>query len=384
MHKPYPKKQIFIMTGEASGDMHGSMLVKALKKHTKALDFYGVGGTKLIKEKVNLLYNYANFTSMGITEPLLKLRFYKMAMDHILDFIISYNIYNVILIDFPGFNLLLAKKIKKYKSSVKIIYYISPQLWAWHYSRIKKIKRYIDAMVVLYPFEEEMYKKEGIKAFFAGNPLVDIVLDKLDKSNGKTIGARGTCISMLPGSRLSEVKRHLPAMLDAARLLQDKYNASFLLPLTGGKAGTYVKKVFKSAQYKNLNLKLIFNNTYKAIRSCRFAIVSSGTATLETAIIGKPMVVIYRVDFISELTARLLLRIKDIALVNIVAGKRICPELLQRDVAGEKIFTEVSKYLDNKDLMKEMISEIRKVKNKIGNRGAIKRIAKLMLSLIYE
>jgi lipid-A-disaccharide synthase len=182
MRQLYLKKKIFIMTGEASGDIHGGMLVNALKKLTNSLDFYGVGGSKLQKERVKLLYDYADFTSMGIIEPLFKLRFYKRALKNIRNFILSNKINTVILIDFPGFNLLLAKKIKKYINNIKIIYYISPQIWAWHYSRIKKIKRYIDAMVVLYPFEEEMYRRENIRAYFSGNPLVDTVSEKLSKA----------------------------------------------------------------------------------------------------------------------------------------------------------------------------------------------------------
>jgi lipid-A-disaccharide synthase len=384
MSQPYLKKKIFIMTGEASGDMHGGMLVHALKKLNSFLDFYGVGGTRLKKENVKLLYNFAKFTSMGIIEPLFKLHFYKTALENILDLIFSNKIRTVILIDFPGFNLLLAKKIKKNYNNVQIIYYISPQIWAWHYSRINKIKKYVDAMVVLYPFEEEIYRKEGVKAFFAGNPLADIISDKLARTQSIILKSRNTCIGLLPGSRLSEVKRHLPAMLDAAYLLQKKYKLSFLIPMAKGEAGSYVSRILNSTYYQKLNIKLIYNNTYKAIESCKFIIISSGTATLETAIIGKPMIVIYRIDFLSELLARLVLKIRNIALVNIVAEKKICPELLQRNVTGKKIFVEACKYLDNNNLMKEMIKEIHKVKYKLGKKGAINRIAKLMLSLIEK
>ncbi len=372
------------MTGEASGDLHGSMLVNALKKTDSSLDFYGVGGAKLKKENVDLLYDYSDFTSMGIIEPLLKLRFYKIALKNILDFIFSNRIFNIILIDFPGFNLLLAKKLKKYTDRVRVIYYISPQIWAWHYSRIKKIKKYVDAMIVLYPFEKEIYRKEGVNAYFAGNPLVDIVSEKLSAAKRLSLGTGKMIIGLLPGSRALEMKRHLKPMLNAAQRLQDKYNALFVLPLAGGNTESFVNKALKTSQHKNLNLKLIRNNTYKAIKKCRFVIISSGTATLETAIIGKPMVVIYKVDFLSELIARLVLKIKNIALVNIVAGKKICPELLQRNVTGKRIYTEVCRYLDNKESITDMVSEIRKVKNKLGRPGAMKRIAKLMLSLIYK
>ncbi|MFH0975755.1 MAG: lipid-A-disaccharide synthase [Spirochaetota bacterium] len=375
-------QKIFIMAGEASGDMHGGLLVNAIKKLSKDIGFYGVGGENLNKEKVKLIYNYKDFASMGMIEPLLKLSFYKKALNNILEFVLSKGINTVILIDFPGFNLRLAEKLKK--SNIQIIYYISPQIWAWHYSRIEKIKKYVDAMIVLYPFEEEIYRKEGVKVFFAGNPLVDLVSSGLSGARSTAAGSTGRCIGILPGSRLSEVKRHLPAMLDAAVILQKKYGASFLLPLIKGEAIDFVKLYMSNPAYSELKIRIISDNTYKAIKKCDFIIISSGTATLETAIIGKPMIVVYKIDLFSELIARLVLKIKNIALVNIVAGKRICTELLQRNVTGKKIFLEVSRYLDNKSLLNDMIKNIADVKRKLGKPNAINRIAKIVLSLLND
>ncbi len=375
-------KKIFIMTGEASGDLCGGMLVNALRKLNSTLLFYGVGGDALEKEKVTLIYDYEDFSSMGIVEPILKLRFYKNALKNIHDFILSNGIKTVILIDFPGFNLHLAEKLKK--RNIKIIYYISPQIWAWKYSRIRKIKRFVDAMIVIYPFEEKIYKNEGVRVFFAGNPIVDILSDKLSAESGIGFEPAKPCIGLLPGSRLSEVKRHLPAMLDSANLLKEKYNSSFLLPVINDDTTRYVREFISKYFPNKLDLNIVSNNTHKAIEKCDFIILSSGTATLETALLGKPMVIIYKVDFIFELAGRLLIKVKDIGLVNIVAGKRICPELLQRDVTGKKIFAEVSRYLDNNSLLEQMMKKIADVKNKIGKPGATNRIAKLMLSLINE
>ncbi|MBN2402454.1 MAG: lipid-A-disaccharide synthase [Spirochaetes bacterium] len=375
-------KKVFIMTGETSGDVHAGMLVNAVKNLNNEIDFYGVGGENLKKENVKLLYNYKDFACMGIIEPLLKLRFYKNALQNIYGFILSKKINSVILVDFPGFNLRLAEKLKK--NNIKIIYYISPQIWAWHYSRIKKIKKYIDAMIVLYPFEEEIYRREGVRAFFTGNPLIDIVKEKSADACDIAVKPANIYIGLLPGSRLSEVKLHLPAMLDAAILIKEKYNTAFLLPVAKKNESSYIKEILDKPQYKTLKIQLIFNNTYKAINKCDFIIISSGTATLETAILGKPMIVIYKVDILSELLAKLVLKVKNIALVNIVAGKKICPELLQRNVTGKTIFVEVSKYLDNKNSLKEMIAGIRKVKNILGKSGAIQRIAKIVISLIND
>jgi lipid-A-disaccharide synthase len=357
------------------------MLVNSLSKLNASFQFYGVGGDSLYAENVTLIYNYELFASMGIIEPILKLRFYKNALETIQDYIFSNEIDTAILIDFPGFNLRLAEKLKK--QNIKIIYYISPQIWAWHYLRIKKIKKFVDAMIVIYPFEEEIYKKEGVRAFFTGNPLVDILSSKLSAEKDITFEPARPCIGLLPGSRLSEVKRHLPALLESAILLKEKYNSSFIIPVINEDIARLVRKTINNLS-KKLDLRIVFNNTYKAIEKCDFIVLSSGTATLETALIGKPMVIIYKVDLISELIGRLVVKVKNIGLVNIVAGRRICPELLQRNVTGKNIFSEVSNYLDNEKLKEKMLNEIAEVKNIIGDKGATNRIAKLVFSLIHE
>lgn len=375
------KKKIFIMAGEASGDLHAGILAGALRKIDSNLDIYGVGGNELKKQNACLIYDYSEFASVGIADSLLKLRFYRSALKKICAFINNEGIDTVILVDFPGFNLLLAKRLKK--TGIKIIYYISPQIWAWHYSRIKSIRRNINAMVVLYPFEEELYKKEGVRAFFAGNPLVDTVQEKLNSEFKITGSLNRPVIGLLPGSRITEIKKHLPVMLEAAGMLSDKYHCSFILPVLSGESGDAARDVLDKYK-KEIALHLVLDNTCGAVRECDILVVSSGTATLEAAIIGKPMVVIYRIDLISEIVGRIVLRINDIALVNIVAGKRICPELLQRDASPENIFSEVRRLIDDSSYRSRMTEEIRAVRDKLGKPGAIDRIAKIVLSLLYE
>ncbi|MBN2038418.1 MAG: lipid-A-disaccharide synthase [Spirochaetes bacterium] len=375
-------KKIFVMAGEASGDIHAGRLVSALKRLSSSLTFFGVGGEQLKKEGVELIYDYSDFVSMGFVEPVLKLFFYRKALKNIPVFITENHIDTVILIDFPGFNLQLAQQLKK--KNIKVIYYISPQIWAWHYSRIKKIRKNVDAMIVFYPFEEEIYRKEGVRAYFAGNPLVDNVAIGLEQGDEILYDSNHPLICLMPGSRVSEIQRHVPAMLEAACMLKNKYSCSFLIPVLNHDSVERIKKYSENPLYADLDISFIYNNTYKAMEKSDFLIMSSGTATLEGAVVGKPMVVIYKVDIVSELLGRMLIRVKDISLVNIVAGKRICPELLQRDMNGKNIFKEVSAYLDNNDKMSKIISEINVVRSKLGDRGAINRIADIVLSLINE
>jgi len=166
------------MTGEASGDMHGALLVRNINAQSAEYEFAGIGGAEMESEGVELLHHYSIFSAMGVVEPLLKLRFYITSIKKLAGYIVENKIKNVILIDIPSFNIPLAQKIKEFDPSVKILYYISPQLWAWHYSRIYKMKRLLHSIVVLYPFETDMYRKEGIRAYFLGNPIVDSVIKK--------------------------------------------------------------------------------------------------------------------------------------------------------------------------------------------------------------
>jgi lipid-A-disaccharide synthase len=375
------QKKVFMVAGEASGDLHGSMLVRHIKKKYRGFTFYGVGGRELEKEGMQILYNCSEFTAMGIVEPLLKIRFYKKALGDISSFIISNGINTVILIDFPGFNLRLARILRK--RGIRIIYYISPQIWAWHYSRIKTIKKYVHAIIVFYPFEADIYEREGVRAYFVGNPLLDIVSEKLERGAKLNLNLNKPAIAILPGSRISEAERHVAPMLEAAKLIGERYRCTFILPVLSGGVRSLVEKSIDKYAHE-ADIRLILDNTYRAIEKADILITSSGTATLEAAILGKPMVIIYRVGIIFELLARIFVRVQNISLVNIVAGKRICPELLQREVTAERIFEETAKLLDDEKLRDRMKHEIELVREKLGSPGAIGRIADLVVSLIEE
>lgn len=375
------QRKVFIVAGEASGDLHGSMLVRHIKKKYRGFTFYGIGGRELEKAGMQILYASSAFTAMGVVEPLLKIRFYTKALREIPRFIAGNGIKTVILIDFPGFNLRLARIL--HKRGIRIIYYISPQIWAWHYSRIKTIKKYVYALIVFYPFEAKIYERENVRAYFVGNPLLDIVREKLKLGAKLDLDLRRPVIAILPGSRVSEAERHLAPMLEAAELIGERYRCSFIVPvLSGGVKSLVERSIERYAQ--DADIRLILDNTYRAIEQADILITASGTATLEAAILGKPMVVVYRVGIVFELLARIFVRVPNISLVNIVAGRRICPELLQREVTAERIFEETGRLLDDEKLLKRMKDEIALVRQKLGGPGAIERIADLAVALIEE
>lgn len=376
------KSEIFILAGEASGDLHGAMLVKQIAGTYPGYTFSGIGGSELKRAGVHLLYDYADFTAMGIVEPLLKIRFYARALREIPALIRSRNISTAILIDFPGFNLRLARKLAE--QQVRVLYYISPQIWAWHYTRIRQIRKYVHAIIVFYPFEEELYRSAGVRAYFLGNPLVDIVQQRLASAGSLNETLSKPAIALLPGSRISEAKRHLYPLLGAAKLLWERYGGTLLVPVLSGITGDFISDRVQEIRSTGVDIRILFDNTYRAIERADLLITSSGTATLEAAILEKPMIVIYRVGILFEILARIFVKVKNISLVNIVAGRQICPELLQRAASAQRIFHEACTLLDNPEILGKMRKEIRMVKRKLGDPGAIERIAKKVVSLIEE
>jgi len=376
------KDEIFILAGEASGDLHGAMLVKHITGISPGYTFCGIGGSELRREGVHLLHDYADFTAMGIVEPLLKIRFYARELREIPALIRGRGISTAILIDFPGFNLRLARKLAE--QQVRVLYYISPQIWAWHYARIRQIKKYVYAIIVFYPFEEGMYRNAGVRAHFLGNPLVDIVQQRLASAGPLNDTLAKPVIALLPGSRISEAKLHLDPMLGAAKLLWKRYGGTILVPVLSGTTGDFIRDRVRKVRSTGVDIRILFDNTYRAIERADLLITSSGTATLEAAILEKPMIVIYRVGILFELLARIFVKVENISLVNIVAGKQICPELLQRAASAQRIFHEASTLLDNPEITGKMITEIRMVKRKLGDPGAMERIARKVVSLIGE
>ena len=379
-YKDKANKKIFIIAGEASGDLHGSLLAKALKSLNPDIKVFGMGGEKMRKAGVEILFDSPALAVTGFIEVLKHFSKFKEAFNLLLEKLQDIRPDCVVLIDYPGFNLRLAKKIKNL--NIKLIYYISPQLWAWGKSRVKIIRRFVDKMLVVFRFEENFYRQFNIKADFVGHPLMDILTDYKSYAQASSLSPiyeEGKKIALLPGSRENEVSHILPIMLEACRIIQTKMqNVKFILARSSTvKKETYAKIVQK---YKLKHLTWYEDKTYECLNACDFAFVCSGTATLETAIFLKPMAIIYKMSLTSYLIIRTMIKVPYIGLVNLINQKKIVPEFVQFKAQPKKIADYALKVLKNADYRQEIEQKLAEVRKKLGPRGASRRAAEIILS----
>ena len=379
---PSRKKRIMLVIGEASGDLHGAQVVKALREQDPALEIFGAGGEKLKETGVRILFDAARLAGMGFSEVIgnignvwqgywLLRRVLKQEKPDLL-----------ILIDFPEFNLRLAHLAKKL--GVPVLYYISPQVWAWRSGRIRKIARRVDRMAVVFPFEVSLYQRAGVPVSFVGHPLLDVV--RSTESREQTLRRYGLdpaikTIVLLPGSRRREVAYHLPPMVQAAGDLSREMPLQFILV----RAGTVEKRFFEAVQQHGLvKIAVAEGDAYNVLNASDLVWTASGTATLETALMLRPMIVMYRFAWLTYALARLLVRVKHIALVNIVAGEGVVPELIQSDVTAERIVLESRRILEDASVRERIVKKLSQVREKLGSPGAANQVAGIALSMMNE
>ena len=374
-------KRVMIVAGEASGDLHGSNLVKAIHCIDPQIRFYGIGGEKLRSAGVEIVADLSEMAVVGLTEVLSKLGFILGVRRKLKKILQEKHTDLLILIDYPDFNLSLAKEARK--NGVKVFYYISPQVWAWRKGRIYKIAKLVDRMAVILPFEAPIYEGVKLDVSFVGHPLLDAIKKKYTREEAlKKFDLReGTMtVGILPGSRDSEVKRLLPAMLKAAEILEDRLpSVQFVLPLAGTLDHDFVVGIVDQS---SANVKIIKDNVYDVIGLSDIAMVASGTATLETAFLGIPMIIVYKISTLSYLIGRAIINVDNIGLVNIIAGKTVVPELVQRDANPERMADEVYDILTSGARMDEMKRDLIDVSKKLGGPGASKRAAELVCEMI--
>jgi lipid-A-disaccharide synthase len=374
-------KTIMIVAGEASGDMHGANLVREMLKIDPALNFYGIGGNKLRKEGVTLLANASDMAVVGLTEVASKLINILKIMGMMKRSLDERRPDLVILIDYPDFNIPLAKAAKK--RGIKVFYYISPQVWAWRKGRIGQIKKTVNKMAVILPFEVDTYGQEGFTVNYVGHPLLDMVkLNYSKEESRKKLGLAENkiTIGILPGSRLSEVGNLMPELLRAAEILMQRIpDIQFVLPLADTLEETTITEFISRF---NVKVKIISGHAYDVISCADLALVASGTATLETALLGVPMVIVYKISLLSYVIGRLFVHVKKIGLVNIIAGKTIVPELIQGDACGKRIAEEALSILKNGERKQEMIKELEAIRAKLGEPGAAIRAAQIACDMI--
>jgi lipid-A-disaccharide synthase len=380
---PMKSKKILLVAGEVSGDLHGSLLMDALQRIDPEVQFLGVGGEGLEKRGMKILYPAHSLSVVGITEVFVKLRTILKAFGELKRSLEREKPDLVILIDFPEFNLRLAKMA--HRRGIPVVYYISPQIWAWRPQRIKLIARVIKKMIVLFPFEVPLYESAGVDVEWVGHPLLDIVKPTLSKE--KAFGEFGLdpkrrTVGLLPGSRIHEIERLFPPLLAAADLLhQEIPDLQFVVPLAPGISRTTLSSQMKEFSFP---VQLVEGLPYDVMNLCDLLIMSSGTATLEGAILGKPMIIIYKVSLPSYWVGRAMIRVDHIGLVNLVAEEEIAPELIQNDVNPEKISDEASRILRDPILSRKMAESMDKVRQKLGEPGAAQRAASIVYSILHE
>lgn len=372
-------KNIFIVSGEASGDMHASSLIKELKKLNANIAFEGIGGPESEKAGTELLYGIKDVNFIGFSSVILNIKKIKSILRECEEMIRSGMPDAVILVDYPGFNLKLISNIRKFYDG-KIIYYISPQLWAWHKSRIKIIKKYVDLMIVVFPFEVDFYDREGVKAEFVGHPLVKKIDDFL-KRNRKTDSDK-IRISILPGSRKDEIDRMLPVLLETGNKFLEEFDCEINILCSPN-----FKESFYRGLLKDYNFNLIYdrNNSemnYKTILNSDLVITKSGTSTIECALIGTPFCVVYKTGKINYSIGKRLIRIDNIAMVNILSGKKIVKEFLQEEVNPGNLFKEGKDILTRKEYRENMISDFRNLRRILTEKDASANAAKLISNLL--
>lgn len=372
-------KSIVMVAGEASGDLHGSHLVQALREQHASLFICGMGGRAMRAAGAKILIDADQLAVVGITEVISKgFQFFK-AMRQLKRLLAGLRPDLLILIDFPDFNLHLAGAAKKL--GIPVLYYISPQLWAWRASRVRKIKKRVDHMAVILPFEQSFYEQHGVPVSFVGHPLMDSLTGKVPHRRACAPDRQAPVIGLLPGSRVSEVRSLLPIMLQAGQCLQNYMaNVRFVISSAPSVDAPLVRSILD--EYPLSQVDISHEPVSDLFPKCHLAIVASGTVTLEAAICGTPIIITYAVSPLSYWLGRALIRVDHIGLANLIAGKRIVPELVQKDANPKAICDTAHALMTDPDQYADACKELALVRERLGSHGASQCVARIACSLM--
>ena len=360
-----------IVAGEASGDIYGSALAVELNSRIPDLKLFGMGGDRMEEAGVDLLFHHTKVSVVGVFEVFSKLQKLRQAYALLTDWIRENSPRFAILIDFPDFNFRLVQFLKK--RGIRVFYFISPQIWAWRKGRIHFLKKHIDLMVSILPFEKDLYEKEGIPMTYVGHPLVEIVEKEvtLQPAFAKT---EKPLLGLMPGSRDTEVERHLPIMLKTAAVLRNRMDLDVMLIQAPGLQSPSVALPSYVQQ--------ITTDRYASMKVCDFMIVASGTSTLEAAILKVPFVIVYKVGPVSWWLGKFLVRVPYYGLVNWIAEKKVVPEFIQNEMQPGLLADQAARYLTDRLARESMRSDLTEIVKKLGPPGAIQRAADAILALV--
>ena len=366
-------KKIYIISGEASGDLHAANLVSELKKQNNSLEFRAWGGDRLRNEGIIIDKDIKELAFMGFLEVLMNIRTIFKNIRSCKENLLNFNPDLLILVDYPGFNLRIAKWAKS--QNIPVYYYISPQIWAWKESRIHQIKQTVSRMYCILPFEKDFYMKHSLNVSYLGHPLLDEVNKfKILNYNSLELENKRPILAILPGSRKQEIERKLPLMIAASSQFPEY---TVIVACAPNLDLAYYEK------FKTQEVLFVKNQTYNLLQNAELAIVTSGTATLESALFKVPQVVCYKSSFISFWIAKKLIKIKFISLVNLIANKEIVRELIQKDCTSSKIAGELIKIKKGEKKAIQMNKDYTDLIELLGNEGASSRVAEDMLKNLY-
>jgi len=372
-------KTIMMIAGEASGDSHGARLVESIRQKNQQIQFFGLGGDHMQKAGVSLYIHLNELSVVGITEVFARRGGILSGLRTAKNLLRTMRPDLLVLIDFPDFNMIVARTAKNL--GIPVLYYISPQLWAWRSGRVKKIKRYVNHMAVILPFEADFYRKYHVPATYVGHPLLEHpalpVCDKKSSSNEIIIG-------LLPGSREGEINNLLPVMVQAADYLAGTYDTiKFLIPRAPTITFEQIKSILDAQPLKNApNINIVDIHARQVDQQSDLVIVASGTATLEAALTETPMIIIYKISPVSYHLGKMLINVPHIGLANLVAGQRVVPELIQNDATPENIYKTACQLLNNPLTMNKIRRKLKFIRQRLGGTGASDRTADIALRLL--
>jgi len=377
MNKP---KRVMVIAGEASGEARAARLVEELHRHDPHVSFFGIGGERMRAAGVDILVDCREMAVLGLIEVLRHYRRIKGVLERMRELLRKERPDLLILVDYSGFNLRLAPTAKEL--GIPVLYYISPQVWAWRQKRVYKIREVVDQMVVVFPFEVELYEKAGVPVRYVGHPLVDEVHSDFDREGALRefgMDPDRPCVGLFPGSRRNELQRLLPTLLDAAEIIHAKRpEVQFILPQASTLDRAELDTLLAG---RSLPLNIVESRFYDVTRACDVIATASGTATLEVALMGVPLLVVYRVSGLSYRIMRRLIKLKHIAMCNIVAGEEVAKELLQQEMTAERVSAELMRLLDPQ-VHSETVSRLGKVREALGEPGGAARAGAVVAGML--
>ena len=372
------ERQVLISAGEASSDMHAARLATALRARVDA-NFFGMGGPRMSDAGVELIADYHEVAVVGITEVLHKIPTVIGVQNRLAREAAKRGAALAVLVDSPGTHLGVARRLKK--ADIPVGYFIGPQVWAWRAGRVRVVKRLVQRMVVIFPFEENIYRAAGVPVDFVGHPLVDTVratLSRAEFAAQQGLDAGRPIVTILPGSRPNEIAQNYARVIAACERIAPAGNVQFVHAAAHGLSADF----FARYATAGIPIKRVENATYNALAAADCAIVASGTATVEAALLGTPLVVVYRVAPVTASILRHMIRTPFIGMVNLIAGRRVAPELIQDDFTAERVATEVRRLLDSPDARAEAKAGLAEVRAKLGPGGAIERAADIFARMM--